>query len=114
MSYYNTLSSTMSTMFVRGISEMAELFVAIKRLEGFLLNQEYVEVEALPSGDEKKAISLVDATVRWNAEAKDVALDHINLKIHTGQLYGVIGPVGSGKSSLLQTILSTHWKQLIN
>ncbi|CAG9767682.1 unnamed protein product [Ceutorhynchus assimilis] len=109
MSYLNIVSQTMSQMFVRGISEMAELFVAIKRLEEFMLNDEYVSVVPRKNNNEyvsnKHLVHLQDLTVKWNARLSDNALNSINLDVNKGDLVGIIGPVGSGKSSLLQTIL---------
>ncbi|XP_043465525.1 ATP-binding cassette sub-family C member 4-like [Leptopilina heterotoma] len=43
-SYYSVLSNTMSSMFVRGIAEIAECLVAVRRLQYFLLYEEYQEV----------------------------------------------------------------------
>lgn len=109
MSYLNIVSQTMSQMFVRGISEMAELFVAIKRLEEFMLNEEYVpHVHSQTNGyikDKRPMISADDLTVKWSPKLSDNALENITLSIQSGDLIGVIGPVGSGKSSFLQTIL---------
>lgn len=109
MSYLNIVSQTMSQMFVRGISEMAELFVAIKRLEEFMLNEEYEpHVHSQTNGylkGKRPIISADDLTVKWSAKLSDNALENISLSIQSGDLIGVIGPVGSGKSSFLQTIL---------
>ncbi|KAH1024384.1 hypothetical protein HUJ05_003874 [Dendroctonus ponderosae] len=109
MSYLNIVSQTMSQMFVRGISEMAELLVAIKRLEGLMLNEEFVSLTSTRNNTEydakKHLIDLQNLYVKWNARLSDNALEDINLTVNRGQLVGVIGPVGSGKSSLLQTIL---------
>ncbi|XP_057653050.1 ATP-binding cassette sub-family C member 4-like [Diorhabda carinulata] len=110
MSYFNTLSQTMSAMFVRGIAEIAELFVAIRRVQSFLLNEEFHTVIKCQNNNEKiffnkTLISLKDLTVKWNLATKDNALKKINLDVNVGKLVGIIGPVGSGKSSLLQTIL---------
>ncbi|CAG9859550.1 unnamed protein product [Phyllotreta striolata] len=112
-SYFNLLSMTMGAMFVRGISEIAELSVAIKRIRQFLMNDEYdptkthsfnyANVKSID--DMKDIITLKDLTVKWNISHSDDALKDINVNIADGQLLGIIGPVGSGKSSLLQTIL---------
>ncbi|XP_030373816.1 probable multidrug resistance-associated protein lethal(2)03659 [Scaptodrosophila lebanonensis] len=42
---------------------------------------------------------------KWDSKATEYTLDNINLKFKPRQLVAVIGPVGSGKSSLIQTIL---------
>lgn len=118
MSYLNIVSQTMSQMFVRGISEMAELIVAIKRLEGFMLNEEFVSLTSTRNNIEYEAkkhmIDLQNLYVKWNTRLSDNALEDINLTVNRGQLVGVIGPVGSGKSSLLQTILGEQLGSLLD
>lgn len=100
-------------MFVRGISEIAELRVSLRRLKAFLVNEEFVPVQlqSQTSGVEnyvegtKSAIKLDKFCAKWNKDNTDLALDNIYLDIPNGNLVGVIGPVGSGKSSLLQAVL---------
>ncbi|CAH0558003.1 unnamed protein product [Brassicogethes aeneus] len=108
MSYYNILAQTMSSMFVRGISEVAELFVAINRLQDFMSNEEFLALKSSSNNndfDSKTAINMKNATVKWNVDSTDLALDQVNLNLPKGELVGIIGLVGAGKSSLLQTIL---------
>lgn len=114
MSYFNILSHTMSAMFVRGISEIAEALVAVKRLQQFMLYDEFEEIKALMNNNESKqdyktAISLHKTIAKWNPNTTDVALDSITVSVEKGKLLGVIGPVGSGKSSFLQTILGVYY-----
>ncbi|KAL1501385.1 hypothetical protein ABEB36_006713 [Hypothenemus hampei] len=105
MSYLNVISQTMSQMFVRGIAEISEVFVSIKRLEGFMLNDEFDNAQTRSISNKNPSINLEELTVKWNSRTTDNALENINLTIKHEQLLGIIGPVGSGKSSLLQTIL---------
>jgi ATP-binding cassette, subfamily C (CFTR/MRP), member 4 len=42
---------------------------------------------------------------KWNTESTEYTLNDVNLHVQPGTLVAVIGPVGSGKTSLLQTIL---------
>lgn len=101
----------MSSMFVRGISEIAELFVAIKRLQEFMMNEEFTAIVKPQNNNDKKntsekhIISMKNITVKWKASSTDTALADININAARGELIGIIGPVGSGKSSLLQTLL---------
>ncbi|XP_060873208.1 ATP-binding cassette sub-family C member 4-like isoform X2 [Metopolophium dirhodum] len=46
-----------------------------------------------------------NATAKWTEAQTENSLENINLTVIPGRLVGVIGPVGSGKSSLLQAIL---------
>ncbi|XP_044751806.1 ATP-binding cassette subfamily C member 4-like [Coccinella septempunctata] len=111
MSYYNILAQTMSTMFVRGISEVAELLVAVKRLQQFLTNDEYIFTDPPPNNNDFRSVSddidlcLKDVTAKWNIASSDDTLKNISISVRRGELLGIIGPVGSGKSSLLETVL---------
>ncbi|CAG9859551.1 unnamed protein product [Phyllotreta striolata] len=110
MSYFNVLSQSMSAMFVRGFSEIAELLVAIRRVQGFLVSDEYRAVVKTQNNNDKiffdkMLISLKNLTVKWSPDSKEDALRQVNFDASKGKLVGVIGPVGAGKSSLLQTIL---------
>lgn len=55
--------------------------------------------------DEKWAVRLEHVTAKWDLRSTETTLEDISLKVGKGQLYVVIGMVGSGKSSLLSTIL---------
>lgn len=111
MSYYSTVAMTLSRMFVRGVSELAEFLVAVKRLEGFMVNDEFVkDTERISEKCEKieqceNMLIFCKVSAKWCADSPSFALSDVNFKVPRGCLLGVIGPVGSGKSSLLQTIL---------
>nr|XP_012230280.1 PREDICTED: probable multidrug resistance-associated protein lethal(2)03659 [Linepithema humile] len=49
MSYYNILAHTMTGMFVRGIAELAECNVAIRRLQRFLMYEEFQSTNVVMS-----------------------------------------------------------------
>ncbi|KAG1839600.1 P-loop containing nucleoside triphosphate hydrolase protein [Suillus tomentosus] len=49
--------------------------------------------------------NVVEALVSWNRQDTSAALEDINLTVHKGELVGVLGSVGSGKSSLLSAII---------
>nr|CAD7404219.1 unnamed protein product [Timema poppensis] len=61
------------------------------------------EGESYPGGE--VGIRVVEATARWLPDSAEPTLDKISLTVHPGRLLAVIGPVGSGKSSLLQMML---------
>ncbi|KAF5275656.1 hypothetical protein FQA39_LY06768 [Lamprigera yunnana] len=111
MTYFNILSQVMSSMFVRGISEIAEALVAVKRLQEFMVNEEFVDRPSSKNNNESKInyntpiLLLQNLTCKWNAKLQENALNGVNVTLNRGELLGVIGSVGSGKSSFLQTIL---------
>lgn len=50
-------------------------------------------------------VNINKMNAKWDSKSHENTLDNITLKIKPRQLVAVIGPVGSGKSSLIQTIL---------
>ncbi|KAH8394539.1 hypothetical protein KR215_004307 [Drosophila sulfurigaster] len=53
----------------------------------------------------ESSVTITKMKAKWDSKATEYTLDNINLKFKPRQLVAVIGPVGSGKSSLIQTIL---------
>lgn len=76
-SYFNILAQTMSQMFVRGIAELAEAWVAINRLQRFL---DYEEFQSRKSIDEllKEKIA---AEKMLDKEKNNANADIINMNI---------------------------------
>ncbi|KAG0380174.1 hypothetical protein BGX24_009789 [Mortierella sp. AD032] len=95
-----------------------DAFVAIKRLEEFLLSEDG-PINTLSTIDQtaEHALVMENADLVWEtlSDSKDSEqeqetapyLNSINLTIPRGSLVAVVGPVGSGKSSLLQAITGT-------
>ncbi|KAG4069579.1 hypothetical protein HA402_006945 [Bradysia odoriphaga] len=50
-------------------------------------------------------INVKNVTARWDKENTEETLDNVSLLVQPGTLACIIGPVGSGKSSLIQAIL---------
>lgn len=50
-------------------------------------------------------VEINDVSASWEENATRNTLEKINLKIRPGELCAVIGPVGAGKSSLVQLLL---------
>ncbi|PNF20422.1 Multidrug resistance-associated protein 4 [Cryptotermes secundus] len=108
--YFTALAFSMSMQFVRGVAEIAETLVSIKRLEEFLMLEEFQENNseghnAITRENGKDGVILKHITAKWIASVKDDTLKCIDLRVKRGELIAIIGQVGSGKSSLLQTIL---------
>jgi len=96
------------------ITSIIEASVAAGRLTSFLAAEE-VQSDAIirkPAvediGDE--TVHIRDGTFSWNRHESKNALTHISFRASKGDLTCVVGRVGSGKSSLLQSILGDLWK----
>ena len=92
------------------ITGLTESFVSLKRIERFLgtKDNDNSQVEKLPITT-KTAVSIDN--VDFGIEKEDaieptVLLKDIKLNIQKGELIGIVGEVGSGKSCLLNAILN--------
>ncbi|KAL6254635.1 hypothetical protein P5V15_013942 [Pogonomyrmex californicus] len=89
-SYFNILAHTMTGMFVRGFAELAECMVAIRRLQGFLMFEEfqgsnvivskassaYVNINSDLRRASKQDLPYIDDDVAENHEDLDENGDH--------------------------------------
>ncbi|KAL7730044.1 hypothetical protein ACLKA6_009331 [Drosophila palustris] len=131
--YYNLLQRAVTNFFPMGITQFAELLVSIRRLETFMHRDEtrVAQIGDKPNeigttydkengsiikptnGDVTKADKNEEETLvefkqfyaKWSIKATENTLDNINLQLGRKQLVAVVGPVGAGKSSLIQSIL---------
>ena len=92
------------------ITGLTESIVSLKRIERFLSTKDNdnSQVEKLPNG-EKTVISIDN--VDFGIEKEDsveptVLLKDITINIQKGEIIGIVGEVGSGKSCLLNAILN--------
>ncbi|KAK3762198.1 hypothetical protein RRG08_057436 [Elysia crispata] len=116
-----TLFLTCGMLVPLASQNLAELLVVLRRIQNFLLLDELEKISFHQSGDmngengfcggdrEQNASSSVEIShlsAKWNGSgAASETLDNVTLKVNPGHLLAVIGPVGSGKTSLLMSIL---------
>ncbi|XP_006651027.3 ABC transporter C family member 13 [Oryza brachyantha] len=89
------------------ISMIAQTRVSLDRLSHFLQQEELPDDATItvPHGSTDKAIDVNDATFSWNPSSPIPTLSGINLSVVRGMRVAVCGVIGSGKSSLLSSIL---------
>lgn len=88
----------MAIMYPMAISLGAEALISIKRIQEFLLLEER-EVRSIIE-IKTNGIILTGINASWTDNGS--TLTDINLQIPPGTLCAVVGPVGAGKSSLIQ------------
>ncbi|XP_053698234.1 probable multidrug resistance-associated protein lethal(2)03659 [Sabethes cyaneus] len=127
--YFDTLKESMLFFLPMAITTSIRGFVSAKRIQEFLLmpegkmksaevafdhGGEKEEVETLLTtgrivdvNSANKGVFLDGVTAHWtvNEEESNVGVTAVSTSVERGKLCVVIGPVGSGKSSLLQVIL---------
>ncbi|KAJ8094347.1 hypothetical protein PM082_010781 [Marasmius tenuissimus] len=97
-------------MFAQVTSNIIEATVSLQRIGQFLKADELQEdarhVQEKPQlkeGDE--VLSIKNGEFAWSKNVVNPTLENIDLTVRKGELVGVLGRVGAGKSSLLSAIL---------
>lgn len=126
--FANVLKTSMTLFFTYAINNLAETMVSFERIQKLLLLDEfdfaakeqgqkkgpYNQLAILPENGKSKtdnrpsgesSIVMKNFKAKWIAASNEYHLNDINLNIKPRTLVAVIGPVGSGKSSLIQAIL---------
>ncbi|KYN41927.1 Multidrug resistance-associated protein 4 [Trachymyrmex septentrionalis] len=110
--YFNILQLVVALYFPQGLILLGESIVSFNRLEDFLLMDE-VNTRRFSENTPQLQFTSQKAKEETNAENQILVdsgqllptLRNINLTIKPGQLYAVVGAVGSGKSSVLHLLL---------
>ena len=89
---------------------MNQTFISAKRVQE-IFEQESEDIEAdLPIERINQASLLLEAedVCFTYPESADLALDQLNFSVHAGDIFGIIGGTGSGKSSLVNLLLRLY------
>ncbi|KAK8935796.1 ABC transporter C family member 8 [Platanthera zijinensis] len=95
-------------MLPEALSVLIQVMVSLDRIDVFLLEDEIREegVQRSKLNNVDQIIKLEDGFFSWEVEDAAVpTLKNIDLVIRRGKKIAVCGPVGSGKSSLIQALL---------
>ena len=87
----------------RILSDMSKAFVALDRLHEILDVDTEEEEEVVEAKEIKGKIEFKNVSFKYEDEEKNV-LNNINLTIENGQTVAILGPTGSGKSSLVHLL----------
>ncbi|KAG1715015.1 Multidrug resistance-associated protein 4 [Nymphon striatum] len=96
---YYSVKHSISEYFAKGLNSIGQLTSSLQRIQKFLAIEEYSQ------GYENLKIDLNKEKLLKDPIDTDHILKGISFKLHPGNLLCVIGEVGSGKTSLLKTVL---------
>ncbi|KAJ7955107.1 ABC transporter [Quillaja saponaria] len=93
--------------FPQALIQLSQAIIALKRLDEFLTSQELDDnsVERNEGCDSNIAVEVKGGKFSWDDGSNEEVLKVLSLEIKKGDLAAVVGTVGSGKSSLLASIL---------
>ena len=95
------------------ITAVVEAMVAAQRLTDYFAAPELQPDAVLRSdavGHGEESVRIRDATFTWNKDDDRNVLHDINFTARRGELTCIVGRVGTGKSSMLETILGDLYK----
>ncbi len=87
-----------------GVSESLIAIPPLKRLRPLISNAAEISEDRRPPGELSGALELSRVTFRYLSSGPPV-LDDVTLKIAPGEYVAIVGPSGSGKSSLFRLLL---------
>ncbi|XP_071016014.1 ATP-binding cassette sub-family C member 4-like isoform X1 [Oncorhynchus clarkii lewisi] len=107
VSLYGAIKITVTLFFPQAIEKVFETIISIRRIKNFLLLEEIERHNMRFTPEEKKdaSVEIKDLICYWDKCLDAPSLQNLSLTVKSEQLVAVIGPVGSGKSSLLSAIL---------
>ncbi|XP_054168884.1 ATP-binding cassette sub-family C member 4-like [Oppia nitens] len=116
LSLLNNVRQSLTLFFPYGISQGSEALISIGRIEEFLILEEK-EVESVciekqdnttkSQVEKDTGVWLDNMTASWaGGDQTEPTLNSITFGVQPGELIVIVGPVGSGKSSILMSILA--------
>ncbi|RZC33096.1 multidrug resistance-associated protein [Asbolus verrucosus] len=102
-SFYDMLMDSVSMYLPDAVSGILQANVAVKRFENFL---NLDEIQNNTKTTNRNGINIENATAKWSQDSIQNTLSDINFEAKPNEIVAIIGPIGSGKSSLLQLCLS--------
>ncbi|KAK8509837.1 hypothetical protein V6N12_001909 [Hibiscus sabdariffa] len=98
--------------FPQSLISLSQAMISLERLDHFMMSKELLDssVERQEGCDSRVAVEIENGAFSWDDENGELVLKNINLEIKKGELAAIVGTVGSGKSSLLASVLGEMHK----
>ncbi|KAE8681622.1 ABC transporter C family member 4 [Hibiscus syriacus] len=98
--------------FPQSMISLSQAMISLERLDTYMMSTELVDssVERQEGCDGRTAVEVQNGVFSWDDEKGEGVLKNINLEVKKGELTAIVGTVGSGKSSLLASILGEMHK----
>ena len=106
LSLLSMIRYTLTGGLPAGIERMSESIIAARRINQFMNLSKDIQIKQSNNENNTKIGSIImkDASFTWGS-SQSIELIGINFNVANGSLIGIIGSIGSSKSSLLSAIL---------
>ncbi|GBN44248.1 Multidrug resistance-associated protein 1 [Araneus ventricosus] len=92
------------------VADLIQFNISLKRLRNYFCCENKDEKVVGNDPEKGETITVKKASFSWTSDS-DCVLKDIDLHVPVGKLIAIIGPVGSGKSSLLSALLGELYKR---
>ena len=112
LTLYSMVKIPLLWKFPAGVKMLTETLISIRRIQEFLLLEEVIKTTSSNTIQETCInnvgfLKLKQVSGKWSGQCEKNTLNGISFEAICGQLIAIVGPVGSGKGSILQAILGT-------
>ena len=114
LTLYNMVKIPLLRKFPGAVQMLTETLISIRRIQEFLLLEEVVKTSSSKTIiDERRMndvgfLKLKQVTAKWSEKCEKNTLNEISFDANCSQLIAIVGPVGSGKGSIVQAILGNY------
>ncbi|XP_037046173.1 probable multidrug resistance-associated protein lethal(2)03659 [Bradysia coprophila] len=105
IAFFNVLKFTMIVKYPFAMNFVTDCRISIKRIGGFLDDAKCLKTIQNFDKNRPIKVEVKNVTAKWDSEQTDKTISNISFSIEHYSTVGIVGVVGSGKSSIIQVLI---------